>query len=505
MSTTTPNPIQIPPIRTGLFDPAGGTNGTGGNAGDGSQRTAKEWYYFWNQVRRQVNQDTNILAGLVTYGTAAAMPDPKTMPDGALYFQEDRNSLYVNEGGHWQYVAGTMWGTLSPDQRPTGLGVYDAGFNFRSVDTNTDYAPREFLWSQSEWIEVTQVLYGTHAARPTANEQTPARTVYVETDRGNVIYQQQANAWHYVAGTMWGTVSPTDQRPTDLSTNDYGFTFADSNNAPYQQYVWTGSVWSTVNFPQIWSKGTGGAIYYNGGNVGIANAAPPEQLSLGGYGAVAMATGNATSYLTHQYLSSQGFDALSLACNYRRTDWTAGNISSTAVGTAEILVLGAGISPVSAITFGTAGINTAPVERMRITSGGNVGIGLASPGYLFQLASDSAAKPSTNTWTIASDIRTKRNIYRFEGDMNVIRALDPIVAEYNGKGQTPEGTRVVSFDAARLREIVPQAVSSVRGKLNPDDAEETDLLGVNTHEIFYHMLRAIQYLDREVSELRQKL
>jgi hypothetical protein len=237
MSGTPLNAIQIPPIRTGLLDPAA----NGDNNGAGPQKTAKEWYYFWNQVRRRVNQDTTTLAGLVTYGAAAAMPDPKTMPDGALYVQEDRNSLYVNEGGHWQYVAGTMWGTLNPDQRPTNLGVYDAGFNFRSVDTNTAYAPREYLWSQSEWIEVTQVLYGTHAGRPPANETTPARTLYVETDRGNVIYQQQGNAWYFLAGTMWGTMTP-DQRPADLGANDTGFAYR-SSDIPARSFVWPGSAW----------------------------------------------------------------------------------------------------------------------------------------------------------------------------------------------------------------------------------------------------------------------
>lgn len=135
---------------------------------------------------------------------------------------------------------------------------------------------------------------------------------------------------------------------------------------------------------------------------------------------------------------------------------------------------------------------------------GNVGVGLTGPTFLFQLNADSAAKPSTNTWTISSDMRTKRNVARFEGDIDVIRKLDPIVAEYNGKARTPEGARVVSFDAAKLREIVPRAVTSFRGKLSPDDAEDTDLLGVNTHEIFFHMLRAIQYLDRELEDLKRK-
>jgi hypothetical protein len=145
-------------------------------------------------------------------------------------------------------------------------------------------------------------------------------------------------------------------------------------------------------------------------------------------------------------------------------------------------------------------IDSAPVV-FNYYSSGNLGIRVLSPAYYLQLGADSAAKPTTNTWTIPSDIRTKRHVERFEGDIEVIRALDPIVAEYNGLGQTPEGARVVSFDAARLREILPQAVSSVRAKLHPDDAEETDLLGVNTHEIFYHMLRAIQQLDARLQAL----
>lgn len=178
-------------------------------------------------------------------GSHANRPDPKQTPDGALYVESDRGSLYYNEGGTWQYLAGTMWGTLSPDQRPTDLGVNDAGFEFRSIDTNPDLAPRTFIWSQSEWIETTLVMYGTHANRPAPNETTPPRTIYVEEDRGNVMYQQQANKWMYIAGTMWGTLSP-DQRPTDLGVNDAGFEFrstdASAANAP-RTFVWSQTAW----------------------------------------------------------------------------------------------------------------------------------------------------------------------------------------------------------------------------------------------------------------------
>jgi hypothetical protein len=54
-----------------------------------------------------------------------------------------------------------------------------------------------------------------------------------------------------------------------------------------------------------------------------------------------------------------------------------------------------------------------------------VGIGVSSPGYHLHLATDSAAKPSTNTWTIASDERLKENITLADIDrcIEIIRAV----------------------------------------------------------------------------------
>jgi hypothetical protein len=39
----------------------------------------------------------------------------------------------------------------------------------------------------------------------------------------------------------------------------------------------------------------------------------------------------------------------------------------------------------------------------------------------------------------------------------------------------------------------------VRAKLNPDDEEETDVLAVNTHEVIYHMLIALQQIDQHLT------
>jgi len=195
------------------------------------------------------------------YGVAGGAPTD--MPDGSFYVVESGGAevLYQLQNGEWHYVAGTMWGTLSPDQRPVGLGANDAGFTFRTIDADPAYAPRTFVWSGSTWVETTQVTYGTHASRPAPGDDAPARTLYIETDRGNVIYENQAGAWHYSAGVMTDVLA---NRPSDLGANDVGFIFTDTNFEGIQ-YRWTGSAWLAPDHvtisgsrPEFVVKTTGG-------------------------------------------------------------------------------------------------------------------------------------------------------------------------------------------------------------------------------------------------------
>ena len=431
------------------------------------------------------------------YGSHADRPDPSNTQNGAIYVEIERGSIYQNWNGVWEFITGTMWGTLNPDQRPTDLGVNDGGFDYRT----TDDPAREFIWSQTEWIEATPVRYGTHAARlAVIVAQVIDQLLWVETDRGAIYQLQNGTTWQYLAGTMWGTMVP-DQRPTDLGTHDAGFDFR-STDAPPREFIWSQTAWvettsitGAVNLTHanvVTKVGSAGQIVEGGitdlsggnsgkvtitsaGNVGIGNNNPLSLLQLilpsnpaNAAAANQLAIGEVSNNPAYRVTLGYFFDG--------GTSAYTGAVQSTNSG--------------------------APNGLLELQpQGGKVGIGI-SPIYLFQLVADAAAKPSTNTWTIASDMRTKRNVARFEGDIEVIRRHDPRVAEYTGKAGTPEGARVVSFDAAKLREIVPPAVTSVRGKLNPEDGEDTDLLGINTHEIFFHMLRAIQYLDREIERLK---
>jgi hypothetical protein len=83
------------------------------------------------------------------------------------------------------------------------------------------------------------VLYGTHANR--IAKAVPAdATIYVETDRGNVVYQVQATVWTFIGGQMaaaWASM------PADLGKADEDFVFTDNVNSLHI-WQWNGSAWT---------------------------------------------------------------------------------------------------------------------------------------------------------------------------------------------------------------------------------------------------------------------
>lgn len=133
--------------------------------------------------------------------------------------------------------------------------------------------------------------------------------------------------------------------------------------------------------------------------------------------------------------------------------------------------------------------------------GGNVGIGLSNPSYRLQLAADSAAKPTTNTWTIASDARIKTNIKPYAKGLSDICKVQPIEYDYNGKGGLPAGPGGISIIAQDLQPIFPECVGTYKAKLNEDDEEDTDILNYNGHAITFALINSIKELNAKVEGL----
>jgi len=140
-------------------------------------------------------------------------------------------------------------------------------------------------------------------------------------------------------------------------------------------------------------------------------------------------------------------------------------------------------------------------KQMTITSGG-VGIGTTSPSYQLQLSTDSAAKPTSALWTIASDERIKENITPYTKGLADLLQINPVNYDYNGLGGFNKGKGGVGIIAQQIIDILPDSVGSVKGKLNETDEEEIDILNFNGHELTYVLINAIKELKAEIDLLK---
>jgi len=135
-------------------------------------------------------------------------------------------------------------------------------------------------------------------------------------------------------------------------------------------------------------------------------------------------------------------------------------------------------------------------------AGGNVGIGTTSPSYQLQLSTDSAAKPSTNTWTISSDSRVKENITPYTKGLSAIMAINPVNYDYNGKAGFSVIKGNIGLIAQDVLEILPESVSTYKTKLEESDAEDTELYNFNSHALTYILINAIKELKAEIDLLK---
>ena len=72
---------------------------------------------------------------------------------------------------------------------------------------------------------------------------------------------------------------------------------------------------------------------------------------------------------------------------------------------------------------GTLITRLAGSTRLTITNTGNMGLGVTAPTFRLQLATDSAFKPGSNTWTTSSDERLKTGIHAIDGALDKLLAL----------------------------------------------------------------------------------
>jgi len=151
---------------------------------------------------------------------------------------------------------------------------------------------------------------------------------------------------------------------------------------------------------------------------------------------------------------------------------------------------------------------TATAERLRVTSEGRLGIGLSNPSYQLQLSTDSAAKPSTNTWTVASDSRLKDpdSVKPFTEGSDLIRRLpQPVWFRYAKDSGLPADTANVGWIAQDILPVAPFMVRRTRQKLKATDEAESEALALNTNELPYAILNCLKETLSELEGLKARL
>jgi trimeric autotransporter adhesin len=145
----------------------------------------------------------------------------------------------------------------------------------------------------------------------------------------------------------------------------------------------------------------------------------------------------------------------------------------------------------------TSGTRT---QKVTFTSGGNVGLGLSSPSLQLQLSTNSAGKPSTSTWTVVSDSRTKTNVEPYRNGLDLVKQVHLVSFQYNGVANTPVGEVGIGVIAQDFQTIFPRSVKPYISK--PDSAgAEVTYYGVDFHELFIANVIAVQQLDSIISGL----
>jgi hypothetical protein len=219
------------------------------------------------------------------------------------------------------------------------------------------------------------------------------------------------------------------------------------------------------------------------GLVGIGTSAPGERLTNTGnfqnIGNAVIGTSATWTFVStwrgikisdrHAIQGTPSASSVAISCNaaigasgweYTVSDVEVGNY--TIAGGAHIFNSAVSGTDGDAVTF---------TEKMRITAVGNVGIGTTSPGNQLTLSTDSAGKPSTNTWTIVSDERIKEEIELADLDLcyQAVKTIPLKRFKWKDEVYTEEQVRdrrKLGWIAQDVEAVFPKAVGTHEFKYN---------------------------------------
>ena len=246
--------------------------------------------------------------------------------------------------------------------------------------------------------------------------------------------------------------------------------------------------------------------------------------------AVVYAGGTYSSSAMNQSTSARGIDIIgssndtSLSAALQLTQFNAtGRISQTYTST-----------QVGAMTFGLTNGSANIVERMRITSGGDLCVGTttvtgsaretiaftSSSGgtgisYIDSQANNTATFAgfysnttkigsitnngnTATSYNTSSDYRLKENIAPMTGALNVVQQLNPVTYNWKADGSSGQG-----FIAHELQAVVPDCVTGEKDAV--DEEGKPAYQGIDTSFLVATLTAAIQEQQAQIEELKAEV
>ncbi len=126
----------------------------------------------------------------------------------------------------------------------------------------------------------------------------------------------------------------------------------------------------------------------------------------------------------------------------------------------------------------------------------------ASSAYDLQLVNNSAAKPTSGSWTIVSDERLKEDVHPFKDGLEVLEQINPVYWRYNGKGHTPNGEYGIGVLAQSMQTVAPYTVSTMEylPANTPFEQSRSSIeqyLAYNPDALHYITLNAVKELNQK--------
>jgi hypothetical protein len=270
----------------------------------------------------------------------------------------------------------------------------------------------------------------------------------------------------------------------------------------------------------IATGGTGRVFVNADGSVGIGSPnTGTDRLFVEGGNVRFFAGGSGTALEIGTGATGNQFAIIDLVGDTTYSDYALRLIRDNggANSTASIRHRGTGIFSIVAEDAGKVALGTSNTGRLFVTDNG-IGIGTNAPGYQLALATDSAGKPSTNTWTIASDERLKENIELANLDLCYLAVKTIPLKRYKWKDEIYSETQVpdrhkLGWIAQDVQAVFPKAVNVHDFKYNQvfeDDqliSEDViqDCLDLNADQLYAAMYGAMQKLIAKVETLEAEI